>query len=43
MLYHQKATEKDDWNRFIALDPLWFDQAGVIHVKVTRGTEEEAP
>jgi xylan 1,4-beta-xylosidase len=43
MLYHQKATEKDDWNRFIALDPLWFDKEGVIHVKVTRGTEEEAP
>jgi len=43
MLYHQKATERDDWDRFIALDPLWFDKAGVIHVKVTRGTEEEAP
>jgi beta-xylosidase len=43
MLYHQKMTEKDDWNRFIALDPLWFDKEGVIHVKVTRGTEEEGP
>jgi beta-xylosidase len=43
MLYHQKVTEKNDWNRFIALDPLWFDQAGVIHAKVTRGTEERAP
>lgn len=43
MLYHQKNTERIDWNRFLALDPLWFDEDGVMHTRLTRGTDEPAP
>lgn len=43
MVYHQKNTEKVDWDRFLALDPLWFDEEGVIHTRTTRGTDEPAP
>jgi beta-xylosidase len=43
MVYHQKSDDREDWNRFVALDPLWFDDAGVIHTKTTRGTDEKAP
>lgn len=43
MVYHQKASTNIGWDRFIAIDPLWFDENGVIHVKTTRGTDEPAP
>jgi hypothetical protein len=43
MVYHQKEDDKVNWKRFVAIDPLWFDEKGVIHVKTTRGTEEAAP
>jgi xylan 1,4-beta-xylosidase len=43
MVYHQKFTDKIGWDRFLAIDPLWFDSAGIIHVKTTRGTDEPAP
>jgi beta-xylosidase len=43
MLYHQKNTEKHDWDRFLALDPIWFDEHGILRAKVTRGTDEPAP
>jgi beta-xylosidase len=43
MVYHQQNSEKIGWNRFLAIDPLWFDEKGVIHVKTTRGTDEPAP
>jgi beta-xylosidase len=43
MVYHQKASTKTGWDRFLAIDPLWFDEQGVIHVKTTRGTDEPAP
>jgi beta-xylosidase len=43
MVYHQKASTKKGWDRFLAIDPLWFDGQGVIHVKTTRGTDEPAP
>jgi beta-xylosidase len=43
MVYHQKFSDKIRWDRFLAIDPLWFDGAGVIHVKTTRGTDEPAP
>jgi beta-xylosidase len=43
MLYHQQESEKPGWRRFLALDPLWFDDLGVIHAKTTRGTDEPAP
>lgn len=43
MVYHQKASTNIGWDRFLAIDPLWFDENGVIHVKTTRGTDEPAP
>jgi xylan 1,4-beta-xylosidase len=43
MVYHQQNSEKTGWKRFLAIDPLWFDDQGVIHVKTTRGTDEPAP
>lgn len=43
MVYHQQNSEKPGWKRFLAIDPLWFDDQGVIHVKTTRGTDEPAP
>lgn len=43
MVYHQQSSEKIGWSRFLALDPLWFDEQGVLHAKTTRGTDEAAP
>lgn len=43
MFYHQKWNDRVNWGRFIAIDPLWFDDEGVLHARVTRGTEEPAP
>jgi xylan 1,4-beta-xylosidase len=43
MIYHQKRNDGQNYNRFLAIDPLWFDDAGVIHGKTSRGTEEPAP
>jgi len=43
MVYHQKASTKIGWDRFLAIDPLWFDDQGVIHAKVSHGTDEPAP
>lgn len=40
MVYHQQNSTKVSWERFLAIDPLWFDEDGVIHVKTTRGTDE---
>jgi beta-xylosidase len=40
MVYHQQNNEQRGWKRFLAIDPLWFDEQGVIHVKTTRGTDE---
>lgn len=43
MVYHQQNSTRVGWDRFLAIDPLWFDEEGVIHVKTTRGTDEPAP
>ena len=43
MVYHQKNRTEYGWKRFLAIDPLWYDDQGVIHVKTTRGTEQPAP
>ena len=43
MVYHQQNSEARGWKRFLAIDPLWFDEQGVIHAKTTRGTDEPAP
>ena len=42
-VYHQQKDDTQQWNRFICIDPLWFDQSGVLHGKATRGTAEPAP
>jgi xylan 1,4-beta-xylosidase len=41
-VYHQKRTARVEWDRFIALDPLWFDEAGNLHGRATRGTPQPA-
>jgi xylan 1,4-beta-xylosidase len=43
MLYHQQNSEKVGWSRFLAIDPIWFDEQGVLHAKTTRGTDEPVP
>jgi beta-xylosidase len=43
MVYHQQNSEKIGWKRFLAIDPIWFDDQGVLHAKTTRGTDEAAP
>jgi len=43
MVYHQKWNAERNWRRFLAIDPLWFDEQGVLHAKVSRGTQQPAP
>jgi beta-xylosidase len=43
MVYHQKEDDQVNWKRFVAIDPLWFDNQGVIHVKTTRNTPQPGP
>jgi len=43
MVYHQQHSQRIGWKRFLAIDPLWFDEQGVIRVKTTRGTTQPAP
>lgn len=42
-IYHQKTGTEVDWNRFICLDPMWFDEAGILHGTATRGVPRPAP
>jgi xylan 1,4-beta-xylosidase len=42
MLYHQKWTDQTSFHRFLALDPVWFDDKGVLHARVSRDTPEPA-
>ena len=42
-IYHQKNSERVEWKRFIAMDPLWFDQDGNLYGTATRGTAQLAP
>jgi beta-xylosidase len=43
MIYHQKKNGSKNWDRIICLDPLWFDDEGVLHGRATRGTPQPAP
>jgi beta-xylosidase len=43
MLYHQKWDADINFNRFLALDKIWFNDAGVLHTRVTKDTAEPAP
>ncbi len=42
-VYHQQKDDTKPWNRFICIDPLWFDDKGVLHGKATRGKPQPAP
>lgn len=42
-VYHQQKDGSKPWNRFICLDPLWFDEKGILHGNATRGTPQPAP
>lgn len=43
LVYHQKWKDNTSFHRFLAVDPMWFDDKGVIHAKVSRETDEPAP
>jgi beta-xylosidase len=43
LVYHQKWDDGKNFKRFLAIDPLWFDDQGVLHAKVSRETDEPAP
>jgi xylan 1,4-beta-xylosidase len=43
MLYHQKWDDQINFHRFLALDPVWFDEQGVLHARVSRGAPQPAP
>lgn len=43
LVYHQKWNDDKSFKRFLAIDPIWFDEQGVLHAKATRGTDEPAP
>jgi xylan 1,4-beta-xylosidase len=43
MLYHQKWDAKTNFNRFLALDKIWFDTDGVLHAEVTNGISKPIP
>jgi beta-xylosidase len=43
MVYHQKWNADKNFHRFLAIDPLWFDDKGVIHTRVSRDTDQPAP
>jgi xylan 1,4-beta-xylosidase len=43
LVYHQKWDAQKNFHRFLALDPLWFDDQGVMHAKPSRNTDEPAP
>ncbi|HUT14030.1 MAG TPA: glycoside hydrolase family 43 protein [Thermoguttaceae bacterium] len=42
-VYHQQKDDSQPWNRFICIDPMWFDANGILHGKATRGMPEPAP
>ena len=43
LVYHQKWDADQSFHRFLAIDPIWFDEEGVLRAKVSRGTDEPAP
>jgi beta-xylosidase len=42
-VYHQKRTARREWDRFICIDPLRFDDEGRLHGRATRNTAQAAP
>lgn len=42
-VYHQKRTGRVEWDRFVCLDRLWFDEQGRLHGRATRNTPRPTP
>lgn len=42
-VYHQKRTARREWDRFICIDRLLFDEAGRLHAEATRGSRQPGP
>lgn len=42
-VYHQKVNDGDNYRRFVAIDPLAFDEEGVLRGTPTRGEERPVP
>ena len=42
-VYHQKRNDRVEWDRFICIDPLRFDEDGNLLGTATRGTSQPAP
>jgi beta-xylosidase len=42
-VYHQKKGPAVGWDRFICIDPLFFDPNGILHGKATRAKPQSAP
>jgi len=42
-VYHQQKDGSEPWNRFICIDPLSFNEKGILHGKATRGVPQPAP
>ena len=43
LIYHQKWDANRNFHRFLAIDPIWFDDAGVLRTRLSRDTEQPAP
>jgi hypothetical protein len=43
LVYQQKWNAEKNFKRFLAVDPMWFDEQGVIHARVSREVDEAAP
>jgi beta-xylosidase len=43
LVYHQKWNAEKNFHRFLAIDPMWFDDQGVIHTTLSRDTDQPAP
>lgn len=43
LVYHQKWDDTQSYRRFLAIDPMHFDDQAVIRARATRETDEPAP
>jgi beta-xylosidase len=35
LFYHQKASTERGWDRYVCIDPLWFDEDGALRIRPT--------
>ncbi len=43
LVYHQKRTDQLDFDRFVCIDPIGFDEQGLLVGKASRGVPRPAP